>query len=61
MLRPSYFNSVKDRRAKTLTPAVLSALQTSETTQKGMAEIARLKGEQKDIRDAECGDVGRPL
>ena len=50
MLRPSYFNSVKDRRAKTLTPAVLSALQTSETTQKGMAEIARLKSEQKDIR-----------
>ena len=50
MLRPSYFNSVKDRRAKTLTPAVLSALQTSETTQKGMAAIARLKSEQKDIR-----------
>ena len=50
MLRPSYFNSVKDRRAKTLTPAVLSALETSEQTLKGMAEIARLKQEQQDIR-----------
>ena len=50
MLRPSYFNSVKDRRAKTLTPAVLSALQTSVKTKRGMAEIARLKSEQRDIR-----------
>ena len=50
MLRPSYFNSVKDRRAKTLTPAVLSALQTSSQTLKGMAEIARMQQAQQDIR-----------
>jgi len=50
MLIPSYFNSVKDRRAKTLTPAVLTALTTSSETQRGMAEIARLQSEGKDIR-----------
>jgi len=49
-MRPSYFNSVKDRRAKTLTPAVLSALQTRQATIDGMAEIAKLQGEGKDIR-----------
>ena len=50
MLRPSYFYTVKDRRAKTLSPAVLVELQTSEQTAKGMAEIARLQQEGKDIR-----------
>lgn len=50
MMRPSYFNSVRDRRAKTLTPAALSALQTRQTTIDGMAEIAKLQGEGKDIR-----------
>ena len=50
MRRPSYFYSVTDRRAKTLTPAVLTTLQTSEQTKRGMAEIARLKSEGKDIR-----------
>ncbi len=50
MMRPSYFNSVKDRRAKTLTPAVLTALQTRQTTIDGMAEIVKLQGEGKDIR-----------
>ena len=50
MTRPSYFNSVKDRRAKTLTPAVLSSLQTRQATIDGMAEIAKLQGEGKDIR-----------
>ena len=50
MIRPSYFNSVKDRRAKTLTPAVLTALQTSRETMDGMKEIAKLQGEGKDIR-----------
>ena len=49
-MRPSYFNSVKDRRAKPLTPAVLSALQTRQATIDGMAEIAKLQGEGKDIR-----------
>lgn len=49
-MRPSYFNSVKDRRAKTLTPAVLSALQTRKATIDGMAEIAKLQDEGKDIR-----------
>jgi hypothetical protein len=50
MIRPSYFNSVKDRRAKTLTPAVLTALQTRQATIDGMAQIAKLQGEGKDIR-----------
>ncbi len=50
MIRPSYFNSVRDRRAKTLTPAVLTALQTRQATIDGMAEIAKLQGEGKDIR-----------
>ncbi len=50
MIRPSYFNSVRDRRAKTLTPAALSALQTRQATIDGMAEIAKLQGEGKDIR-----------
>ena len=50
MMRPSYFNSVRDRRAKTLTPAALSALQTRKATIDGMAEIAKLQGEGKDIR-----------
>ena len=50
MRRPSYFYSVTDRRAKTLTPAVLTTLQTSEQTKRGMAEIARLKSEGQDIR-----------
>ena len=50
MTRPSYFNSVRDRRAKTLTPAALSALQTRQATLDGMAEIAKLQGEGKDIR-----------
>ena len=47
---PSYFYTVKDRRAKTLSPAALATLQTSEQTKAGMAEIARLKQEGKDIR-----------
>ena len=47
---PSYFYSVKDRRAKTLSPAVLTTLQNSEQTQRAMADIARLKAEGKDIR-----------
>ncbi len=50
MLRPSYFNNVRDRRAKTLTPAALSALQTRQATVDGMAKIAKLQGEGKDIR-----------
>lgn len=50
MMRPSYFNSVRDRRAKTLTPAALSALQTRQATIDGMAEIAKLQGDGKDIR-----------
>ena len=50
MRRPSYFYTVKDRRAKTLSPAALATLQTSEQTKAGMAEIARLKQEGKDIR-----------
>ena len=49
-MRPSYFNSVRDRRAKTLTPAVLTALQTRQATIDGMVEIAKLQGEGKDIR-----------
>ncbi len=47
---PSYFYSVKDRRAKTLTPAVLFALQTSAQTREGMEEIGRLQQEGADIR-----------
>ena len=50
MRRPSYFYSVTDRRAKTLTPAVLTTLQTSEQTKRGMAEIARLQSAGQDIR-----------
>ena len=50
MRRPSYFYSVKDRRAKTLSPAALATLQTSEQTKAGMAEIARLQKEGWDIR-----------
>lgn len=50
MMRPSYFNSVRDRRAKTLTPAVLTALQTRQATLDGMREIVKLQGEGKDIR-----------
>lgn len=47
---PSYFYSVKDRTAKTLTPAVLSQIETSEATRRAMAEIARLKAAGEDIR-----------
>jgi hypothetical protein len=50
MRRPSYFYTVKDRRAKTLSPAALVKLQTSEQTKAGMAEIARLQKEGMDIR-----------
>ena len=50
MMRPSYFYSVKDRRAKTLTTAVLSQLQTSQQTKDGMARIATLKAAGEDIR-----------
>lgn len=50
MRRPSYFYSVKDRRAKTLSPAALAVLQSSEQTRQGMAEIARLQKEGSDIR-----------
>ena len=50
MRRPSYFYSVKDRRAKTLTPAALTTLETSEQTKEGMAEIARLQQAGQDIR-----------
>lgn len=50
MRRPSYFYSVKDRRAKTLSPAALASLQTSEQTKQGMTEIARLQKEGGDIR-----------
>ena len=50
MMRPSYFYSVKDRRAKTLTTAVLSQLQTSQQTKDGMARIAALKAAGEDIR-----------
>ena len=50
MRRPSYFYTVKDRRAKTLSPAALAKLQSSEQTKQGMAEIARLQKEGKDIR-----------
>ena len=50
MRRPSYFYTVKDRRAKTLSPAALAKLQTSEQTKAGMAEIVRLQKEGKDIR-----------
>ena len=49
-MRPSYFKSVRDRRAKTLTPAVLSILQNAQQTQRGMEEISRLKQEEADIR-----------
>ena len=47
---PSYFYTVKDRRAKTLSPAALATLQTSEQTKAGMAEIARLQKAGEDIR-----------
>ena len=50
MMRPSYFNSVKDRSAKTLTTAVLSKLQTSRQTKDGMAKIAELQKAGEDIR-----------
>ena len=50
MLRPSYFNNVKDRRAKTLTPAILPRLQTARQTKDGMAKIAELKAAGEDIR-----------
>ena len=50
MMRPSYFYSVKDRSAKTLTTAVLGMLQTSEQTRKGMARIAELQKAGEDIR-----------
>ena len=50
MLRPSYFKNVKDRRAKTLTPAILPRLQTDKQTKDGMAKIAELKAAGKDIR-----------
>ena len=49
-MRPSYFNSVKDRSAKTLTTAVLSKLQTSKQTKDGMAKIAELQKAGEDIR-----------
>ena len=55
MIRPSYFNSVRDRRAKTLTPAVLNALQTSRETLEAMAEIKKLQGEGRDIRPGKEG------
>ena len=50
MMRPSYFNNVKDRSAKTLTTAVLSRLQTSKQTKDGMAKIAELQKAGEDIR-----------
>ncbi len=50
MIRPSYFKTVRDRRAKTLTPAVLSRLEQSQQTQRGMGEISRLKQQGEDIR-----------
>ena len=50
MIRPSYFKTVRDRRAKTLTPAVLSRLEQSQQTQRGMEEISRLKQQGEDIR-----------
>lgn len=50
MIRPSYFKTVRDRRAKTLTPAVLSRLENSQQTQRGMEEINRLKQQDEDIR-----------
>lgn len=50
MLRPSYFSSVRDRRAKTLTPAILQRLQTLNQTERAMAEISRLKQAGEDIR-----------
>ena len=50
MLRPSYFKNVKDRRAKTLTPAILPRLQTDKQTKDGMAKIAELKAAGEDIR-----------
>ena len=50
MRRPSYFYTVKDRRAKTLSPVALAKLQTSEQTKEGMAEIARLQKAGGDIR-----------
>ena len=50
MIRPSYFKTVRDRRAKTLTPAVLSRLEQSQQTQRGMEKISRLKQQGEDIR-----------
>ena len=50
MKRPSYFNNVKDRRAKTLTPAVLAKLQVADQTKQGMAKIAELQKAGQDIR-----------
>ena len=49
-MRPSYFKNVRDRRAKTLTPAALSILQNSQQTLRGIEEINRLKQEDADIR-----------
>ncbi len=49
-MRPSYFKNVRDRRAKTLTPAALSILQNAQQTLRGMEEISRLKQEDADIR-----------
>ena len=50
MIRPSYFDNVKDRRAKTLTSAILPRLQTSKQTLDGMAKIAELQAAGEDIR-----------
>ena len=50
MIRPSYFNTVKDRRAKTLTSAILPRLQTAKQTLDGMAKIAELQKAGEDIR-----------
>ena len=50
MMRPSYFLNVRDRRAKTLTPAVLQCLETSQQTRRGMEEIVRLREAGEDIR-----------
>ena len=50
MIRPSYFKTVRDRRAKTLTRAALSRLEQSQQTQRGMEEISRLKQQGEDIR-----------
>ncbi|MCR5158897.1 MAG: DUF3987 domain-containing protein [Prevotella sp.] len=50
MTRPSYYNNVRDRRAKTLTPAALSSMQTSALTVSAMDEIRRLQKAQQDTR-----------